>query len=217
MLLLCAALPAQARDEALPTVLERREAPIEQSGDVQTHRLDLTLAYFREGGWTEETILSALRQSAGILGQCGLALATVELVQIDAPDRYRYFETAISRELARALPLRRPAVYFVIDTRQRPAFDAEAIGRGNSRSRPELANTVWITRGARDPGVVLAHELAHVLMDSGEHSEEPGNLMREETAPANVRLSEAQCGRIRSIGTQNGLVLPAQGPRLRIR
>jgi hypothetical protein len=65
--------------------------------------------------------------------------------------------------------------------------------------------------------VVLAHELAHVLMDSGEHSAEPGNLMLEETAPANVRLSEAQCGRIRSMGTQTGVVRPSQDPRLRIR
>ena len=67
-----------------------------------------------------------------------------------------------------------------------PAFDAEAIGRGNSGSRPELRDTVWIALGSRDLGIVLAHELAHVLMDSGEHSDEPGNLMRDETAPENT-------------------------------
>lgn len=208
MLLLCAALPAQARDEAPPTVRERHAVPIEQFTDSPTHRLNLTLAYFKEGGWTEEAVLAAMRDGAKILAQCGLALAPVELVQIDAPERYRYFETPNSRELARALPLRRPAVYFVIDTRQRPAFDAEAIGRGNSRSRPELTDTVWITRGARDPGVVLAHELAHVLMDSGEHSEEPGNLMREETTPANTLLNQRQCSQLRERGTANRLLSP---------
>jgi hypothetical protein len=101
-------------------------------------------------------------------------------------------------------------VFFVDATRQQPAFDAEAIGRGNSRTRPELADTVWIVRDARDPGVALAHELAHVLMDSGEHSDEPGNLMREETAPASTRLTDAQCARLRETGRANGLLRPAR-------
>ena len=44
-----------------------------------------------------------------------------------------------ARELARTLRHQAPAVYFVDDTRQDPAFDAEAIGRGNSRMRDETA------------------------------------------------------------------------------
>jgi hypothetical protein len=53
---------------------------------------------------------------------------------------------------------------------------------------------------------VLAHELAHVLMDSGAHSEEPGNLMRDETMPGNTRLSSAQCAKLRETGTASGLL-----------
>ncbi len=87
--------------------------------------------------------------------------------------------------------------------------EAEAIGRGNSRSRPELADTVWIVHDARDPGVALAHELAHVLLDSGEHSDEPGNLMRDETTPQNTRLSAVQCERLRASGAAHGLLAPA--------
>jgi hypothetical protein len=155
------------------------------------------------------TVFSAQAQeSARILGQCGVAMENAELVRIGAPDRFRDFHSSTSRELARSVPLRKPAVYFVAGTRQRPAFDAEAIGRGNSRTRPELAGTVWVTRAARDLGIALAHELAHVLMDSGEHSEEPGNLMRDETAPGNVRLSAAQCAQLRETGTANGLLSP---------
>lgn len=100
----------------------------------------------------------------------------------------------------------RPTVYFVADTLQRPAFEAEAIGRSNSRTRPEIADTVWITRAARDPGIVLAHELAHVLMDSGEHVEEHGNLMNAETAAHNTRLRAEQCARLRDTATANGLL-----------
>ena len=64
------------------------------------------------------------------------------------------------------------------------------------------------TRAATDLGIVLTHELAHVLMDSGEHSEAPGNLMHEDTAPANTKLSEAQCARLRDTGSTNGLLRP---------
>lgn len=205
LVLLIAALPALASDARSITVRERRALTIERGAVWPSHHLRLVLAYF-EGGWAPEAIHSAVRQTAQILGQCGVAIAQAELVLLDAPVRYRDFHTPDSRELARALPLARPTIYFVAGTRQQPAFDAEAIGRGNSRSRPELTDTVWIARGARDLGIVLAHELAHVLMDSGDHSEETGNLLREDTAPGNTRLSEAQCARLRETATSNGLL-----------
>jgi hypothetical protein len=47
-----------------------------------------------------------------------------------------------------------------------------------------------------------------VLSDSGEHSDEPGNLMRVETSPDNTRLSDAQCRRLRERGAANGLLAP---------
>jgi len=172
--------------------------------------LHLTLVHFEGGAWQEPELTDLAAQAVKILSQCGVAPGEPVLVRVDAEPRFRIFHTPTSRELARKLRPRTPAVYFVDGTRQRPAFDAEAIGRGNSRSRPELADTVWIVRDARDPAVVLAHELAHVLMDSGEHSEEPGNLMRDETAPGNTRLSDAQCARLRDTGLANGLLAPAR-------
>ena len=65
-----------------------------------------------------------------------------------------------------------------------------------------------MARGARDLGIVVAHQLAHVLMDSGEQSDEPENLMREDTAPGNTWLSAPQCARIRETATANGLLRP---------
>ena len=204
LLLLLAALPALAQGQV--TVLERRELPVAQRAAAPTHRLNLTLAALEGAGWSGDEIHSAVRQSALILAQCDVQLEKVELVRIGAPAPLRIYYTPISRALVRALPLPKPTIYFVADTRQRPAFDAEAIGRGNSGPRPELADTVWITRAVTDVGIVLSHELAHVLMDSGEHSEEPNNLMREDTAPQNTRLSEKQCVRLRETGTANGLL-----------
>lgn len=208
VILLLACVPALALDSGLIAILERRNLPAERSADSASHRVRLTLAYLEGSGWAPEAIQSAVRQSAQIIAQCGVALENAELVLIRAPDRYRDFYTPVSRELARTLALRKPAVYFVAGTRQRPAFDAEAIGRGNSRTRPELADTVWVTLGTRDLGIAIAHELTHVLMDSGGHSEEPGNLMREDTAPENTRLSDGQCARLRDKGSANGLLAP---------
>lgn len=172
--------------------------------------LRLTLVRFEGGSWREDEIVAAASQALKILAQCGIASGGLDVKGIDVAARFRTYHTPTSRELARLLRPSTPAVYFVDDTRQTPAFDAEAIGRGNSRSRPELRDTVWVMRGARDLGVVLAHELAHVLMDSGEHSEEPGNLMRDETTPENTWLNSAQCARLRETGSANGLLGPAR-------
>jgi hypothetical protein len=187
LLLLLAALPALAQ--------ERPE-------------LRLTLVLLAGGAWPESEAVSAAQEAARILGQCGIDVAPLDVVRAQVEPRFRLFHTPRSRALARKLQPRRPAVFFVDGTLQQPAYDAEAIGRGNSRSRPELADTVWIVRDARDPAIVLAHELAHVLMDSGEHSDEPRNLMRDETTPANTRLSDAQCTRLRQTGVSNGLLTP---------
>lgn len=171
-----------------------------------THRLTLTLVYFSGGNWSRDAVTRTAENAAKILEQCGVRLGQVELVRVDAPQRYHYYETPASRELARTLQLAKPTVYFITDTRQQPAFDAEAIGRGNSGTRPELADTVWVTRATRDADIALAHELTHVLANSGEHVELPGNLMRDETAAENTRLTAGQCDQLRKTGTKNGLL-----------
>lgn len=204
------ASPAPASSGESISVLDRREITIERSAQEKpSHHLELVLAYF-EDGWAPEAIQSAVRRGARILAQCGVAITKAELVRLDAPPRYRDFHTPASRELARSLPLQKPTIYFVAGTRQQPAFDAQAIGRGNSGTRPELRDTVWVAHGARDLDIVVAHELVHVLMDDGEHSQEAGNLMREDTAPQNTRLSLVQCARLLETATANGLLEKAR-------
>ncbi|MFZ5557381.1 MAG: hypothetical protein ACOZDY_11780 [Pseudomonadota bacterium] len=172
-----------------------------------------TLVVMGRSRWTDERAIAALRETAEILAQCGVRVARASLHRVDGPERYADFSTAVGRDLAGRLPFPKPTLYFVRDTRQRIAFDAEAIGRGNSASRPELAHTVWIIESARDPGVALAHELAHVLMDSGEHVDAPGNLMRDETDPGSTALTPGQCRRLTATGAELGLLAPAGGAR----
>ena len=207
LLAACAALLASGVGLAQVTLVERQSLFGADPGvpAAAALRLHLTLVRLEGSGWTREGALGILREAAGILAQCGVAVDRAEVLSLSAPGHLD-FSTPVARELARAHPVSRPAVYLVRDTKSRPAFDAEAIGRGNSRSRPEIADTVWMTAATRDPGVALAHELAHVLMDSGEHSDEEGNLMREETSPRNTTLSSAQCARLRDTGNRNGLL-----------
>ncbi|HKW38263.1 MAG TPA: hypothetical protein VJO54_10685 [Burkholderiales bacterium] len=166
----------------------------------------LAVVMLEGSGWTRERAESALHRAGDILAQCGVTLEHGDPVVLRVRDDLMDYSTPAAREVARIRPVSRPAVYLVRDTRSRPAFDAEAIGRGNSRTRPEIADTVWMTSGTRDAGIALAHELSHVLMDSGEHSGAEGNLMRDETSPSATRLSPAQCGRLRDKGRANGLL-----------
>jgi hypothetical protein len=219
---LCAALAFGARVEAegphpgdsplhLVWSWPLTERDFDQDGAMKpTHRLRLEMVMMRGSGWTAERILEMTKRAAQILGQCGIQTTFAELYEFDGPDRYRYLDTPVSRELARRTRLARPAVFFVADTRNQPAFDAEAIGSANSQWRPEMTNTVWITAPARDRANVMAHELAHVLSNSGEHSATPGNLMREETAPQSVTLSAEQCRRIIENGAASGLLQPVK-------
>ena len=171
-----------------------------------THGLRLTLIAFAGTAWTPRAILDAARDMAPLVARCGVRITEANLHLLEAPARFRYYRTPVARELARLAPFPRPAIYFVEDTLNRPAFDAEAIGRSNSLRRPELADTVWVAAGTRDLPIALAHELVHVLMDSGEHSEEPDNLMRAETTRAHTRLTDAQCTSMLTAAERNGLL-----------
>jgi hypothetical protein len=173
-----------------------------------SHHLKLYVHTFRGTRWSSQEVVDAVIGAARLLAQCGVSLSTVELRVVDAPTRFQYYHTPTSRELLQKIDTLKPAVFFVQDTRNDPAFDAEAIGFANALRRPELVNTVWVAHGARDLPYALAHELVHVLSDSGDHTSEPGNLMRDETAPENTRLNPTQCDLMRTRGEANGLLQP---------
>jgi hypothetical protein len=187
---------------------ERPASPL-PTASTATHRLSLSL-YVVGKFWAPETVLAAARDAAAILRSCAIDTARIELCRVAAPQRFHVFSTAVAREMLQAMPVSKPAVLFVDDTRNTPAYDAEAIGRGNGANRPELIDTVWVVHGARDLPQVLAHELVHVLADSGTHSSEPGNLMRADTVPGATHLAPAQCEWLRARGTANGLLQPVR-------
>lgn len=170
------------------------------------HILTPTLVRFEDSGWTRDTLRRHAGRMAAILAQCDIFIPRMDVRVLEGPVVYRYFHDAIARDLVRQVPLSKPTLYFVRDTLQVDAYDAEAIGKSNSTTRPQLRDTIWITEGTSHPGIALAHELAHVLMDSGRHVEAPNNLMRAETAAANTGLTMEQCETLVVKGRTNGLL-----------
>jgi hypothetical protein len=204
IVLACLAAPAYADEEI--RVLQTSVLPAKES-PAASHALRLSLYAFHDGRWSQEEIAAAVMASGRLLEQCAVALSSIELHVVQAPRRFRVYATPLSRDLLRRLPVRKPAILFVDDTLNDPPFDAEAIGRSNAATRPELADTIWVAHGTRDLPQALAHELVHLLSDSGAHSDAPGNLMRDETGPHDTRLAAAQCEQLRLQGTANGLLV----------
>jgi hypothetical protein len=172
--------------------------------------LDASLVMPQRTAWSTALIESAARDAAGIFARCGVGFRGFEVFELRTPRRYLYFNDAHATALVRGFEFPRPAVFFVRDTLQTIAFDAEAIGRAGGRRRPDLVDTVWMTEVISHPGIALAHELYHVLADSGGHSEDAANLMYPRTSENNKRLDEAQCIQLRKVGAALGHLTPVK-------
>ena len=175
-----------------------------------THTVALDVVILSGTGWRIPEIRRAVGRAAEILAQCEVSVARARVRMVEAPRRLRYLDDTWSRQLVKRLDPTRPAVFFVEETLREPAFEAEAFGQGNTRRRPMMRDTVWITRAAKEVGVVLAHELFHVLADLGRHEADPGNLMHERTDGGNTRLHDWQCERLRKVATAFGLAEPVR-------
>ncbi len=159
--------------------------------------------------WSKEEVSEVLEQAQDLLLNCGIRFVDVQLRQISAPDYLRDLETGASRTLMDAVRLsgaqRRVAVVFARDTRMSTPFDAEAFGKGNTRKRAWLTDSVWLTLALQDRDIALAHELYHVLSNSGNHVQTSGNLMLSRTTGNNRTLDSEQCELARSTSLDAGL------------
>ncbi len=168
----------------------------------------LTLVWLEDAGWALESLPGVAAEAAQVLAQCGLRFGPVTVELLRAPHGLRHYDTGNALALMAAVSVATPAAWFVRDTLQQPAFDAEAIGRANAGTRTALVNTLWLTAHLEHPGIALAHELYHVLADTGGHARESDNLMHPETRPGATRLMDWQCDRLLKVATAFGLAKP---------
>jgi len=158
--------------------------------------------------WSAPQIAASLGQAYRILAQCGIGPGKVSAHAIEADDYLLDLSTGSARSLLEAVDVRRPVVVFARDTRMQQAYLGEAFGVGNTRRRPWLANSVWLMRDVEDAGIALAHELYHVLANSGAHVDDEPNLMQAYTRPDSTALTAQQCREAQSVGQASGLLIP---------
>lgn len=173
-----------------------------------THELRPTLVILEGAGWQVDAIREATAEATRILAQCGISIPEVTVRVVNGPERAKVFRNDWSTELVLNLAPHKPAVFFVKDSLQDISFEAEAIGRSNSRKRRQLADTVWMTAPAQDLDISLAHELYHAVADSGQHDPDATNLMHERTNGSNTTLRASQCLRLIRVGEALGNLTP---------
>jgi len=160
--------------------------------------------------WQATRIRQAVQQAYQILAQCDIGPRKVEAFVIQADDYLLDLSTGSARSLLEAVGVRQPVVVFARDTQMQAAYLGEAFGLGNTRRRPWLANSVWLMHDVDDSGIALAHELFHVLANSGAHVEGQPNLMQAYTRPESTELTPVQCQQAQNFGAANGLLTRGQ-------
>jgi hypothetical protein len=141
-----------------------------------------------------------------------VGFSKVTVHRLVAPQELRYFSFSRARRLVAQLQPGTLSAWFVRDTLEPLGFDAQAIGHSNGRRHPELIGSVWLTSHLVRGGQALAHELYHVLADTGAHVPETGNLMHDRTLEGATGLSDWQCDRLKKVSRAFGWLPPAPSP-----
>ncbi|MDZ7839924.1 MAG: hypothetical protein U5R46_03755 [Gammaproteobacteria bacterium] len=159
------------------------------------------LAVLEGAGWEWPGIERAVRQVEEIFGQCGVAVTVGHIYLLSAPDDFLELDESMQSRLLDRLPESRPAALLVgRTTDQDTAYSYLVSAPVPSRG------TAWVTRASRPVclGVLLAHELGHILLNTARHNRDPENLMSYTCTISNIqrsaigaRLSASQCRQLR--------------------
>jgi hypothetical protein len=156
--------------------------------------------------WSRQRIEQTVQQAFLILAQCELIPGEVSIYSVSGDDYLRDLSTGSAHTLFEAVGTAKTSVVFARDTLMQAAYLGEAFGLGNTRMRPWLANSVWLMLDVEDAGIALAHELYHVLANSGAHVEGVANLMQARTRPESLELTAQQCRLAQANGVDNRLL-----------
>jgi len=172
-------------------------------GDSLRLRLEVLVLDAR---WSQPRIAGLLQSAYDILAQCGIGSGGLALYSVDAPDYLRDLSTGSAKTLLEAAGGDGLTLVLARDTLMQAEYTGEAFGIGNTATRPWLNNSVWLMLDVDDPGIALAHELYHVLANSGDHIDGAANLMQGRTRPDSTGLTLEQCELARGNGVANGLL-----------
>ncbi len=179
---------------------------------IQTYsklKVNLNLVALDEN-WTTKKINSALTELNSIYAQCKFSIDAARLIRVRGASYISNLSPGnaltLHRHLHDKLISDAATIFFATDTDMQTKFDAEAFGRANTGNRPWMRDSVWVSSVTPDTGIAVAHELFHVLTNSGQHSRQGKNLMQARTSPKNIELSAEQCQAAISTATSFGLI-----------
>jgi hypothetical protein len=188
---------APINKQALPALV------LQASSTPADFRLPLDILVL-DSRWSQQRIEQAVQQAYQILDQCDIVPGKISIHAITGDEYLQDLATGSAHTLLEAVGKTKLTVVFANDTRMQEAYLGEAFGLGNTRQRPWLANSVWLMLDVEDAGIALAHELYHVIANSGAHVEGVPNLMQPRTRPESLALTVAQCrlAQINGVDTQ---------------
>lgn len=193
----------------LPIVARPLSLGVAKPSESQKFHLPLQILVLDER-WHTSDVQQVLNDAAQILVQCDIAFDISAVDRVSAPGYLRDLETGAAKTLMDAVRQsgqnRKLTVVMARDTRMNIEFDAEAFGQGNTRNRPWMTHSVWLTLALEDRAIALAHELFHVLVNSGDHSTTAGSLMLARTTGNNTRLTKSECATAQQRGVELGLL-----------
>ena len=164
--------------------------------------------------WNDERVADIQRVIANVLAQCNIQVSGSLMRRLAVAPHLATMSIGNSRTLLDHVRPDKPAVVLTTitrtlfeDTGAAFRYDAEAFGRGNTRGRDWLRDTVWISQNVQDAGLAAVHELVHVLMNDGSHVDQVNNLMNTKTSLDNRLLNDLQCKAMHDNGVNNGLLI----------
>jgi len=174
--------------------------------------------------WDYAALNRAIDDANRLYRQCNINLEIDSVVSLTGPEYLMDLSSGNALTLSRALQLsgamkeRRESsqsvhgkqqttrVYLARDTIMLEQYDANAFGLGNTRNRPWMTNSLWLTFGIDGTDIALAHELFHIASNSGEHTTLGDNLMQARTHSGNTKLTVDQCAAAIQNGIANGVL-----------
>lgn len=183
-------------DIAEVTVTATRKRP----ASTTLNPLRVSIVHVQQSGWSTSRVDKALDFASEIFAQCDMGIE-FDVIEVEASGYLRDFHSLSSHTLVNRLSLRAPVVYLVADSLRADPHEGEAFARSNTVTVPWLTDSAWIIADTAHPGVVLSHELMHILVNHGRHEPNPENLMHHLTSGSNTYLSPEQCMEARQYTT----------------
>lgn len=153
-------------------------------------------------GWRDSDIEEAVGEASAVFASCDVAVHATAVYWVKAPAGYQELDEREQAGLLAPLGGRRPVALFVNRTTERD------IAYSYLNTAPVASRgTAWITRDSAPScvGPLLAHELGHILLNSGRHVDDQRNLMSYNCVTMNItgfrlntELTEGQCKRLQA-------------------